>query len=790
MTGPVIFLLTLAAKGGVLLLIAFVAAYALGGAHALGGVHAFGGAPAELRRRVWLTTLLGLLLLPLLTATLPGWQVLPFPVIPGERAPGNASALAAGVEGQPPGGDALAAPFASPRLEGIPHELGVIPHELGVIPHELGVIPHELEGTPVGLEGIPHGLGGVASEASGADAGSPLSEGGIGPAGALLLGGWIVGGGLVLLRAGWGILALGRVRRRGRRIGDPSLLRALDTAARHAGVDPGRIELLVSDELGVPATWGVRRPMVVLPSRIARAPGRLRDTVLLHELLHVRRQAWLGQLLALAACAVHWFNPLAWRARRELIRVEEEAVDEAVVRSGLSPELYGEHLVAVARTLRTARPGRAVAVAMAGERALQRRLEALFRANRLSPPPTPVVTWTVTATLLLGIVGTASLEARPSDPSDPQEPVAISQEPVAISQEPVAISPDPILELGVAEGLPEEEFHRVGTPFHLPGDRLAVPVGGALEIRVFAPDGTFLEGLGRSGEGPGEFRALSEAWARGDTIEVMDGQLRRITRFLPDGTVETVPLAEAPGVQGSVPEPLSDGWITTGVAAASMDDRDEIVIHRFAEDGTHLAEIARMPGMERVQYPSGGSGPAALSPRAQVEVRGDRIYVAETLTPEIRVFHRDGTLERSITWEPDPGPGPADALAEVRGRAEAMLDEGRPGVVEPALALSAPDRISPFWSFLVDAEGYLWIRDYEPAQHAMALGGSGGGSYLRGGAGPGGEWRVLDPEGTEVGWIRIPEGLEPLRVDSEVVLGLHRDPLGVESVRGHELERR
>ena len=71
MTGPVIFLLTLAAKGGVLLLIAF------------GAAHALGGAPAELRRRVWLTTLVGLLLLPLLTATLPGWQILPFPAAPG-----------------------------------------------------------------------------------------------------------------------------------------------------------------------------------------------------------------------------------------------------------------------------------------------------------------------------------------------------------------------------------------------------------------------------------------------------------------------------------------------------------------------------------------------------------------------------------------------------------------------------------------------------------------------------------------------------------------------------------
>ncbi|MEE2897432.1 MAG: hypothetical protein VX815_03095 [Gemmatimonadota bacterium] len=56
--------------------------------------------------------------------------------------------------------------------------------------------------------------------------------------------------------------------------------------------------------------------------------------------------------------------------------------------------------------------------------------------------------------------------------------------------------------------------------------------------------------------------------------------------------------------------------------------------------------------------------------------------------------------------------------------------------------------------------------------------------------GPGGEWLVISPDGSEVGWIEVPAGLELVQVTSNSVVGLHRDDLGVESVRVHLLTRR
>ena len=102
-------------------------------------------------------------------------------------------------------------------------------------------------------------------------------------------------------------------------------------------------------------------------------------------------------------------------------------------------------------------------------------------------------------------------------------------------------------------------------------------------------NGDFVKRLGRRGGGPGEFVFLSAVWPRGDTIEALDGRLRRVTRFLPDGTVEIVSVAT-----GSVRDlslsagPLGQGWALGGVLSASYGERDRIVVRHFDRSGDHL----------------------------------------------------------------------------------------------------------------------------------------------------------------------------------------------------------
>ena len=62
-------------------------------------------------------------------------------------------------------------------------------------------------------------------------------------------------------------------------------------------------------------------------------------------------------------------------------------------------------------------------------------------------------------------------------------------------------------------------------------------VGGSTEVLVFDPDGTYRGEIGRPGEGPGEFRALTAVGMHRDTLWAADAMSRRVTRFLPDGSL-------------------------------------------------------------------------------------------------------------------------------------------------------------------------------------------------------------------------------------------------------------
>lgn len=142
---------------------------------------------------------------------------------------------------------------------------------------------------------------------------------------------------------------------------------------------------------------------------------------------------------------------------------------------------------------------------------------------------------------------------------------------------PLTVETEPRVAVGVLDADPAHEFQKVTTPFLLPDGRLVVPVGGAGEIRIFDSGGHHLETLGGPGEGPGEFRSLGSVWARGDTIEAFDSELRRVTRFFPDGSAEAVALEATAPAQAAVRSALPDGWALASVAEVGVDGRGRTV---------------------------------------------------------------------------------------------------------------------------------------------------------------------------------------------------------------------
>jgi beta-lactamase regulating signal transducer with metallopeptidase domain len=131
---------------------------------------------------------------------------------------------------------------------------------------------------------------------------------------------------------------------------DPEWTRLLRDCARRLDVRR-EVRLLRSLDHSMPMAFGTRRPTIVIPSVSDTWSDDRRRAVLLHELAHIARHDCLTQLLAAAACAVYWPHPGVWWAAHRL-RVERElACDDLVLQAGTHAREYAEHLLELAYAL-------------------------------------------------------------------------------------------------------------------------------------------------------------------------------------------------------------------------------------------------------------------------------------------------------------------------------------------------------------------------------------------------------------------------------------------------------
>jgi hypothetical protein len=351
--------------------------------------------------------------------------------------------------------------------------------------------------------------------------------------------------------------------------------------------------------------------------------------------------------------------------------------------------------------------------------------------------------------------------------------------------QPRSVEAVPFLTLGASAGIPEQEFFRVVTPFLFPPDKIVIPVRGHGEIRIFNLSGELVAIQGRPGEGPGEFQDLAGAWARGDTLETFDPRLSRVTRFLPDGTIQTVHLD--PGgagyrLGGAVPGGFHDGWLVTGVSGVSDSQRLVIAIARFARDGSFLETITSTEGPS---VDPANRGVVPLSPLMFSAILDDELYVGETLTPMVRVLGGTGDVLREIGWEPEAVP-PGQALREVIALAVQRADPSdRDSVRERLEGMPEPQRVPAYSEFMVDRLGFLWVRPYEVTSDPAGWPGVQGAFKSR----AGGMWWIFTPTGSRAGSVELPPDLEPYQISVDAVVGIRRDDLGVEHVQVHRLHR-
>ena len=92
------------------------------------------------------------------------------------------------------------------------------------------------------------------------------------------------------------------------------------------------ISVRQSDRISAPLTYGVFRPVILMPKQMDWKNETQLQYVLSHEYVHIYRYDTVTKLIATLALCIHWFNPFVWVMYVLFNRDIELACDESVIR--------------------------------------------------------------------------------------------------------------------------------------------------------------------------------------------------------------------------------------------------------------------------------------------------------------------------------------------------------------------------------------------------------------------------------------------------------------------------
>jgi beta-lactamase regulating signal transducer with metallopeptidase domain len=290
---------------------------------------------------------------------------------------------------------------------------------------------------------------------------------------------WIGGAAMGFLLMLLGAVRLAWVAIRSEPVTDPRWIEMTDRVRQSLGFRRP-VRLLQNQSSHFLGTWGILVPRVLLPVSANSWSDERTWMVLGHELAHIKRHDWVVQVLAEAARAIYWFNPVFWLAYGRLRRESEHACDDAVIRMGAAGTQYAEELLDLARALRSENSLRSPILAMAQPSHLERRLVALLdpALNRLAATP-----WSVIVVALVAIGLTLPLAAVRAPERVRERPVTdIAALPVATPAAPVSAPAVPDL-----DKTPRREIAATSKPPLLPIQKVPESIQAPIQVQPEFP---------------------------------------------------------------------------------------------------------------------------------------------------------------------------------------------------------------------------------------------------------------------------------------------------------------
>jgi len=294
------------------------------------------------------------------------------------------------------------------------------------------------------------------------------------------------------------------------------------------------------------------------------------------------------------------------------------------------------------------------------------------------------------------------------------------------------------------------------------------------------------------GEGPGEFRGLSEGWlAKDGTLVAYDANLDRISRFALDGhLIDSRPVEISPPLtlEDRVSRPrwfdrFGDGSLL-GQPSDQLPERTGRARAEFAFTRLALATLTydtvslalgpewivtvrdegSLPEVSRVEFTSMS---IAVAYDSTAFVSDNKDFWVEEVGTGGRVLRRFGRAsEAGPVTRQDLEDYGTERLASAQDENQRRLIEQR--LRDMAFADSWPAHGT---RMLVDAEGNLWVALRPSAASDVLM------------------WSVFDSLGVWLGDVPTPGQLRITEIQSDAVVGVWRDDLDVQTVRVYELRK-
>ena len=202
-----------------------------------------------------------------------------------------------------------------------------------------------------------------------------------------MFGGWFLVAAISLVRIGAGYWHVRQLRKSCVPINaadlDPLLRKSLEQ------FDSKRpVAVCVSVRLRVPTAIGFFQPRVVLPSWIMQELSVTElNTILLHELAHLKRWDDWTNLIQKILGALFFFHPAVWWIEKKLSLEREIACDDIVLEQMVSPRTYAECLISLAEKSFLRRGLSLAQAAVDGVRHISLRISQILDENRAHATP-------------------------------------------------------------------------------------------------------------------------------------------------------------------------------------------------------------------------------------------------------------------------------------------------------------------------------------------------------------------------------------------------------------------